>query len=155
MASTGSGGMDDVNLLTHGKTYYHKNLLIRNDVAPVNHDVDKGTLTNGTTEFFLEPRASYTMNELLDYTYTNLRIDTRQYPKKRVSALFLSLLNKYDIDTLLFMVEAAIRAQEYETMANLRAFDDYLPQALSYLEEIKQNREGVDYVLKTRRLLLN
>ena len=148
----------NLNLLKSNKTYYHKNLLIKNKIGIVNHNIDTGELTNSPTKFFLEPRASYTLNEFVDYFYEQTNIDKIQNNRKRVSNFFLALLNTYDIDMLLFMTEACIRYTEEEKEIQLNGFNDYQPYAVRYLKEMKDNRFksiGVNYVIRNRELLFN
>lgn len=146
-----------VNLLKQNTIYFHKNLLVRNKIGLVIHNVDSGTLTNEKTEFFLEPRASYTIDELVNYIYEKTELDQEQYKYRRAVGLLNSMINTYGIDTVLFMTEAAIRDHEYgNTQIKLTQFIDYLPQANGYLEEITQNRKpGEEYVIRNREMLFN
>lgn len=146
----------NTNLIKSDKVYYHKNLLIKNKIGIVNHNIDTGELTNSPTEFFLEPRASYTLNEFVDYFYEQTNIDKVQNNRKRVTNFFLSLLKTYDIDMLLFMTEACIRYTEEEKEIQLVGFNDYQPYAVRYIKEMKDNRFksiGADYVIRNRKLL--
>lgn len=146
-----------INVTCQDVIYYHKNLLVRNEVGVVIHDVDNGTLTNEKTEFFLEPRASYTIDELIKYIYDKVKVNQEQYSYRRAVGLLNSMVKSHSIDTVLFMTEAAIRDHEYnDTEVQLTQFTDYLPQAHKYLEEIIQNRKpSKAYVIRNREMLFN
>jgi hypothetical protein len=132
--------------------------LIKNKIGMVKHNIDTGELTNEPTTFFLEPRASYTLNEFVDYFYEITNIDQVQNDRKRVSNFFLALLKKYDIDMLLFMTEACIRYKEEGSQVQLVGFNDYQPYATSYLKEMQDNRIksiGENYVYRNRKMLFD
>lgn len=148
----------NTNLLKSSNVYYHKNLLIKNKIGIVKHDINTGELTNEPTTFFLEPRASYTLNEFVDYFYEVTNIDKLQNDRKRVSNFFLALLKKYDIDMLLFMTEACIRYKEEGSQVQLTGFNDYQPYATNYLKEMQDNRIksiGENYVYRNRKMLFD
>lgn len=146
------------NLLNSNKVYYHKNLLIKSKIGIVNYNIDTGELTNEKTEFFLEPRASYTLNDFINYFFDKTNINEEQNSKQRVTNFFIMLLKSYDIDTLLFMTEACIRYTEEEKEIQLNRFNDYQPYAIKYLKEMKDNRYksiGTNYVIRDRTMLFD
>ena len=149
---------NDRNLLKSGTRYYHKNLIIRGSVPIVEHDIDKGTLVSRGTEFFVEPKASYTMNQLIDYFWDKTKVNQAQFNRQRVATFFQSLLRSYSIDNLLFIIEAAGRAYEdSRTTFTFRNFVDFNPIALGYMSDIKQScaeSGGSGYVYRKRLLPL-
>lgn len=145
------------NLIKQGVMYYHKELKIMNSLPSVIHDIDKGTLTSsGKTEFFVEPVASYTIEDLLKYFYSKGMADTTEFNPKRMAGMFKHLTDKYGLDKLLFMIEAAARMFNAEhKVFTLSDFDSYSSTASSYLEQIRNSCKysgGENYVPKRRML---
>lgn len=131
---------NDVNLLKTGNRYYHKELVIKSGTTVVDHDIDNGTLVSHTEDFYIEPSASYTMNDFLNYFYEKIHPDKVQFNPKRLSGFFNSMLNSFPIDILLFMIEAI--AQDEEKCGNAFTFNginDYSVTAQRYINDIKQN----------------
>ena len=144
------------NLLKHGVMYYHKQLKLMSSLPVINHDIDSGTMTSSKIEFYLEPVASYTMNDLLSYFYSKNMADTQEYNPKRMAGIFRHMIDKYGLDKLLFMIEGAARMYESEhKIFSLSDFDSYSSTASQYLEEIKNNCKysgGDKYVYRKRVL---
>lgn len=145
------------NLIQQGVMYYHKELKIMNSLPSVIHDIDKGTLTSSSeAEFFVEPVASYTIEDLLKYFYSKGMADTTEFNPKRMTGMFKHMVDKYGLDKLLFMIEAAARMFNAEQKVfTLSDFDSYSSTASSYLEEIRNSCKysgGENYVPKRRML---
>lgn len=146
------------NILKHGTRYFHKELNIMSEVAPVSHDIDTGVITSGGSEYWIEPRASYTIDDLMSYIYSKCNVDSEEYHPNRMRGLMKNYVNQYGIEVTLFMVEHAVRVQQEEENEHfsLKKFDTYRPFALGYLEQIKNNcvySGGLDYVPRKRMLL--
>ena len=146
------------NLLKQGVMYYHKQLKLINSLPIVNHNIDEGTMTSSETEYYLEPVASYTMNDLLTYFYSKNMADTQEYNPKRMVGIFKHMIDKYGLDKLLFMIEGAARMYESEQKVfSLSDFDSYSSIATHYLDEIRSNciySGGGHYVWRKRMLLV-
>lgn len=146
------------NLVKQCTMYYHKELKLMNSLPVINHDIDKGTMTSNKIEYYLEPVASYTMNDLLQYFYSKGMADTQEYNPKRMSGMFRHMIDKYGLDKLLFMIEGAARMYESEHKTfSLSDFDSYSSTASQYLEEIKNNCKysgGDKYVTRKRVLFM-
>jgi len=144
------------NLLKQGVMYYHKQLKLMNSLPVIHHDIDSGTMTSEKIEYYLEPVASYTMNDLLTYFYSKDMADVQEYNPKRMAGMFRHMIEKYGLDKLLFMIEGAARMYEAEhKVFTLTDFDSYSSTASQYLEEIKNNcvySGGNKYVYRTRVL---
>ena len=148
----------DCNLIKKGVMYYHKELKIMNSLPMIEHDIDKGTLTSSQVEFFVEPVASYTMDDLLKYFYSKGMADKVEYNPKRMSGMFKHMIGKYGLDKLLFMIEAAARMFNAEhKVFTLSDFDSYSSTASQYLEEIQNNCKfsGGDKYVPKRRMLFS
>ena len=147
---------ENCNLLKQGVMYYHKELKLMNSLPTVNHDINNGTITNNEIEYYLEPVASYTIEDLLKYFYSKNMADVNEYNHKRMAGIFKHIINKYGIDKTLFMIEHAARLYESEhKVFSLSSFESYNSIASQYLEEIKNNCKysgGDKYVLKRRVL---
>lgn len=144
------------NLLKQGVMYYHKQLKLMSELPVINHDIDSGTMTSSKVDFYLEPVASYTMNDLLTYFYSKNMSDVQEYNPKRMAGMFKHMIEKYGLDKLLFMIEGAARMYESENKVfSLSDFDSYSSTASQYLEEIKNNCKysgGDKYVYRKRVL---
>lgn len=145
------------NLLKHGVRYYHKQLNIMSKLKPVYHDIDAGTITSqGDNEYWIEPRASYTIKDLTDYMYSKEMIDRTEFPPNRMYGLMRSFIKQYGLEIVLYMTEYCSRVYESEyRMFSVREFDTYNSIARSYLEEAKNNcvySGGADYVPRKRML---
>lgn len=146
----------DGNLLKQGVMYYHKQLKLMNSLPVINHDIDKGTMTSDKVEYYLEPVASYTIDDLLQYFYSKGMADIQEFNPKRMAGMFRHMIDKYGLDKLLFMIEGAARMYESEhKVFSLTDFDSYSSTASQYLEEIKNNCKysgGDKYVYRKRVL---
>lgn len=150
--------LHDGNLLKQGTMYYHKELKLMNSLPTINHDIDKGTMTSEKVEYYLEPVASYTINDLLNYFYSKNMADVQEYNPKRMAGMFKHMIDKYGLDKLLFMIEGAARMYESEHKTfTLTDFDSYSSTASQYLEEIKNNCKysGGDKYVYRKRVLFN
>lgn len=150
---------DSRNLLQQGVMYYHKELKLMNTLPAVNYDIDKGTMTSSKVEYYLEPVASYTINDLLKYFYSKGMADEQEYNYKRMYGMFRHKIEQYGLDKVLFMIEAAARMFNSEhKIFSLSDFDSYSPVASSYLEEIKNNCKysgGDHYYVPRKRMLFS
>lgn len=148
----------DGNLLKQGVMYYHKQLKLMNQLPVINHDIDSGTMTSNKVEYYLEPVASYTLDDLLKYFYSKGMADPVEYNYKRMHGMFKHMIDKYGLDKVLFMIEGAARMYESEQKVfTLQDFDSYSSTASGYLEEIKNNCKysGGDQYVHRRRVLFN
>lgn len=148
--------MQDGNLLKCGVRYYHKELNLMSKLPAINHDIDNGTLTSSKVEYYLEPVASYTIDDVLKYFYSKNMADTTEYNYKRMYGMFKFKIDAYGLEKVLFMIEAAARMYESEhKIFTLNDFDTYNTTASQYLEEIKNNCKysgGEEYVIRKRVL---
>ena len=129
-----------------------------NTLPVVNHDIDKGTMTSSKAEYYLEPVASYTINDLLKYFYSKGMADEQEYNYKRMYGMFRHKIEQYGLDKVLFMIEAAARMFNSEhKIFSLSDFDSYSSVASSYLEEIKNNCKysGGDRYVPRKRMLFS
>lgn len=144
------------NLIKQGVMYYHKELKLMNDFPIIHHDIDSGTMTSSTTQYYLEEVASYTMDDLLKYFYSKEMADPIEYNAKRMAGIFRHKIDMYGLDKVLFMIEGMARMYDAEhKVFTLSDFDSYNSTASGYLEEIKNNCKysgGDKYEPKKRKL---
>lgn len=143
------------NLIKQGVFYYHKELKIMNDLAPVNYDIDKGTMDRDDNVYWCEQLASFQVSDLMKFFYRKLdsHINKTEFPENRMTGLLKSMLKDTGIDMMLFMIEAAARNTEDGRSFDVKAFRDYIPVAMEYMEQIKNNCHysgGGQYVRRKR-----
>ena len=144
------------NLIKSGIVYYHKELKLMSALPVVTHDVDSGTITSSKVDYYLEPVASYTMEDLLKYFYSKGMTDEKEYNPRRMAGILKHMIEKYSLDKVLFMIEAAARMyQSDKKIFSLNDFEGYSQTAKGYLEQIINNCKysgGDKYVLRKRVL---
>lgn len=146
----------DGNLLKQNTRYYHKELNLMSQLRPVMHNVDTGEITSGDNEYWIEPRASYTLEDLAAYFYSKDMVDKQEYFPKRIKGILNNYVSRYGIDVTLFMIEHAARVvSNKESTFSMSTFDTYRSIAMQYLEEIKNScvySGGNEYVPRKRML---
>lgn len=98
----------EVNLLKQSTFYYHNALRVTSPPPKREIDYDSGEIKTIDTQYFLEMRASYTVNELVDYYGRQLGTKLRSHEKSRYIGSFKWLLKTYDIEMILFMIDATV-----------------------------------------------
>jgi hypothetical protein len=145
------------NLLKSGTRYYHKELKIVSKPPTVSRDIDKGIIASRVPEYFLEPTASYTVQDFVHYFYCNMPIDLQAWPMKKVTGMIKYKINQYGVDKLLFMIDAmASYCKENGAKFDLGSLDDFAFNAEQQMVEIKSNfGENIPYYTLKRRVLFN
>lgn len=146
------------NLVKQGTMYYHKEFRLRNPFPVSTYDMESGTITSSEVEYYLEPVASYTMDDLLKYFYSKGMADMQEYNPKRMAGIFNHMIETYGLDKLMFMIEGAARMYDAEhKIFSLSDFSSYNSVASQYLEEIKNNCKysgGDKYAYRKRVLFM-
>lgn len=137
------------------KIYYHKELRVQPEPSVTEVDYNTGTMISSGQEFFVEVAASYTMNDLIQYLLSFGYVNTTEYPINRLKGLLNFYLKKYDLDTVLFMMEAIADSIEDKQTFNLERFDSYYSTATGYMHNIKNNcrATGGDVIIPRKRKL--
>ena len=104
------------NLLTPGKYYYHNQLRLTPGPPVMHLDINLGEITTIEEPYFLEMRASYTINDLVDYYIKQFDVKAGPDERKRLVGTFKYLLKTVDVEKLLFMVDVAINTVYSEDM---------------------------------------
>ena len=127
------------NIIKQGTIYYHKNLRVQPEPSVTDVDYDSGTMVSTKQEHFVEMVASYTLDELYDYFVSLNVYDTKQWQKNRVYNMLKYYVEKYDIDTVLFMFEAIINSLEEDQVFDLNKIDNMYPLGQTYKQTALSN----------------
>lgn len=149
------GDVTKINLLKTNTRYYHKQLKLLNDLPTVERDIDNGTLVSRTPEYFLEPVASYTIQEFIRYFYQVMPMDLQAQPPSKMVGLIKYKIDTFGIDKMLFMTDIYAQwCKENSTIFSLSRWDEYSHLADERLTEIKGAfaEDKPYYVPKQRRL---
>ncbi len=149
----------DDNILQQGKRYYHMQLVITPPIQPTYYDAVTGQTSSAPSQFWLEPRASYTYDEMVEYFYYRTHADKVRWYPKRVKGILKSFVQRYGLDKVLLMIEHAGRMWVSDRVAfDLRTFDNYSPVADEYFCTLKDNNVrtigSTKYVLRKRVLFV-
>lgn len=151
------GNGDMINLLKPNERYYHKELKLISKPPTIDRDIDHGTLVSRTPEYFLEPVASYTIQEFVRYFYNTMPLNMQEWPMNKTTGMIKYKIDQYGIDRLLFMTDIA--AADYKangTLFNLGEWDEYANKADQYLEEMKYSvSDNEPYYTPRKRNLFN
>lgn len=110
------------NLLKPNKTYYHNELRLMPGPPKRELDYNTGEIKKVVEEYFLEIRASYTIDNLVDYFIKQFDLPSNGDERKRYIGGFKYLLKTYNIDLVLFMIDAAANLT-YSEDRNQRDFN--------------------------------
>lgn len=140
------------NLLQQGRFYLHNELRVTPPPPVREYDIATGKIKSYSEPYFLEMRASYTVEDLLQYAKKRLPVSNMA----RWRGGLRWIAERYDIDLILFAVdEMAADLEEKEYRGEIRPFDllDYLDEARKTMEaKITEEREaGVDRVVPRQR----
>ena len=129
---------DNSNILKIDTKYYHKQLKLINDLPVIERDINLGTIVSRTTEYFLEPVASYTLQDFIKYFYQTMPIDLQAQPPSYMAGILRYKVNKFGIDKVLFMTDLyAQDCKQEDKLFSLTKWDDYSSIADEYMNNIK------------------
>lgn len=142
-----------------GKTrYYHPELTIHNTLSPVIVDINAGTHVNSKENvFWVEPRASYTLDDLYKYFKLKVKVDEVDFKEGRVRGILTHMVQDKTLEVTLFMIDAVASALKEDTKRgfDIRFFEECRPKALEMIECVKENCSysgGAGYVYRPRVL---
>ena len=146
---------DNINLLKSNTPYFHNQLKLLNSLPIVEQNINKGTMVSRVSEYYLEPVASYTIQDFIQYFYKVMPVDKQSQVPSKLKGIFKYKIEQYGIDKLLFMTD--IYAQDCEAEGSLfilGKWDDYSYKADSHIEAFKSNlpQNEAYYTPKKRRL---
>ncbi len=148
------------NILKPDVFYYHNQLRVLPPPPRVTVDYNTGQISREVTEYFLEMRASYTVGELLNYYHCRSHTSDRKITHNRFIGSLEWLLKHFDIDELLFMIDAMV---DHITNNNLpppekiTILTDYetAGKTLKSLCECEAKACGGDKIVPKRRISLD
>jgi hypothetical protein len=94
------------NLLKPGKFYYHNDLRLTSRPPRKEIDYDSGEIKTISEPYFLEMRADYTIDDLVNYYIKQFRLNPHPNDRKRYRGSLQYLLKQESLETLLFMIDA-------------------------------------------------
>lgn len=110
------------NLLKPNTNYHHNELRLMPGPPKRELDYNTGEIKKISEDYFLEIRASYTIENLVDYFVKQFDLPANGDSFKRYIGGFKYLLKTYNIDTVLFMIDAAANLA-YSEDKNRRDFN--------------------------------
>lgn len=143
--------------MTPKKIYYHNELRIIPKAPSFYFDLDSGEIKKEQSDYFLEMRASYTIDDLFNYVSKKQYFSKVVSNKSRVLGSLKYLIGKYDIDFLLFIIDTAneIYSTKLNYIRNILDITDYeLEAKKNYERRVTECAiSGTDKVVYKKRVL--
>lgn len=102
------------NLLRQGTFYYHNELRLTCRPPQRSIDYDSGEITILNEPYFLEMKASYTVEELVQYYARQTGLQLKDYEVSRYKGSFNWLIKQYNVEMVLFMIDATVNYSRSE-----------------------------------------
>ena len=96
------------NLLDPTLFYYHSELRMTSAPPKREIDYDSGVITTINEPYFLEMKASYTVEDLIKYYAKQTRLNLMEHEINRFKGSFIWLLKTYNLEEVLFMIDATV-----------------------------------------------
>jgi hypothetical protein len=117
------------NLINFNTFYYHNELRVVPAAPEVYFDLNSGEFIREPFEYFLEMKASYTIDDLINYLQTKPSMSLLFNNKSRLVGGLNSLLSKYNIDKLLFAIDHADMVYDRRFLKNIFEIEEYMKEA--------------------------
>lgn len=149
----------NTNLLHPDRFYYHNQLRLMPGPPKRILDINTGTILKDETPYYLEMRASYTVDDLTDYYVRQSGLAIAPNERKRMIGSFNYLLKTFDVEMVLFMIDAGVNAAYSEDLGKDQLsplkLADYAAVAEVQLGEKRTENitAGDDRVVPRRRVL--
>ncbi|MGF0347762.1 hypothetical protein ACQR3P_29400 [Rhodococcus sp. IEGM1300] len=134
------------NLIEQGILYYHKELLVERPSVLIRFDEETGDVAEVKDELPpLTVKGSYTIDDL--YAYLSKRSELMPYNKKQDIKALETLVEYFDIDMVLFMVDEMWEDKRHGETRIYAAMhiDRYVEEAKSVLKQKKNNFRMANY----------
>lgn len=96
------------NLISPTTIYYHNELRITPGPPIVDYDYNTGELKRTVEDYFLEPRGSYSIEDLVDYFKTKSHLYVQAImPDNRLKGSLKWIVDQHGVELTLFMIDAA------------------------------------------------
>ena len=146
-----------VNLIDPQKFYYHNQLRVFPDAPTRTLNPNTGVIEKNEFEYFLEIKASYTIDDLINYLSTKTTFSNIISNKTKLIGGLKFLLNKHDIDFLLFLIDAlcVIYDNQKRKSKNIFEIEDFIEDAKNnYNMKISESAiNGTNKVTPRKRTL--
>jgi hypothetical protein len=148
------------NLLKPDEFYWHNQLRLMPGATKVTLDIDSGEITRKQEPWFLEMKASFTLDEVVAYYLSQFGLCTPQINLNKYRGTFRYLLTRYDVDLLLFMIDSCVnqrRDSDDGPPLEPITLNEYERSAQSSMNrKITESRQvGGDWVVPRRRVSLD
>lgn len=135
------------NFIDSKKFYYHKELKICSKPPTVDFDIITGSFVTVENEKrFIEIKASYTIDDLIEYLKTKPNFKNTIVAKGKIIGALNYLINRYGIDLLLFLIDTAdlffINKQRYPS--NVFEIEDYIEIAKSNYNQCVNSYKAIN-----------
>lgn len=147
----------EVNLVLPGDINFHQELIILPPPPKVSVNYDTGVIEQKYQEYYMEPVASYTANELLEYYYKRMMDKPEDWKSKRYSGALSYLLTKvFTLDHLLYTIDAVgdlVLDKEIPIPETPNILQDYYKDGMAMMQNCVTeiaSRGGYEVVLRER-----
>jgi hypothetical protein len=123
-----------LNLMDPDTFYYHNELRLTSAAPKRQIDYDSGEILVINEPYFLEMKASYTIEDLIQYFARQTRIKILEHEMQRYVGSVKWMLKTYGLEDILFMIDATV---------NMSMAED-LPMPESVLDVQRYKGEGRD-----------
>lgn len=96
------------NLLNSRRFYYHNALRLTSAAPKREIDYDSGQIICVNEPYFLEMKASFNVDDLIDYYVRHLKPETKRDTVSRYKGTFGYLLRSYNVEEILFMTDVLV-----------------------------------------------
>ncbi|RHW32025.1 hypothetical protein [Oceanobacillus profundus] len=140
------------NLIEEDVFYYHNHLRITSSPSKLVLNKETRQYERVEEEFFLEMKAFFTIEDLLKYWYESNGMRSTNHHIKQDTGRFKYLLDFYDIDEVLFMIDIAQQQRalfDLRPLTNAFQLEKYVEDARKKIKE-KQNihlLKGINHVI--------
>lgn len=144
------------NLLSPSVFYYHNALRLTSKPPKRQFNIDEGTFVRINDPYFLEMRASYTVEELVEYYARQFSMKLHRQEYSRYVGSFNWLLGMYDVELILFMIDESanmVKAENYRPPRKPMDIDKYKADAIRTRERKRSEAvvAGVNKIVRRKR----
>lgn len=147
------------NLLNPYRIYFHNEVRIAPKPVTIDFDYNTGEVIRANEEYFLEMRASYTIEDLIKYYLSKPNLVSNKHViNSRIKGGLEWLVQNYDLELVLYMIDATndhISCCNLSALKNVMDIQEYYSEA----KEVYQRRyneskvNGDDKIVPKKRQL--
>lgn len=129
------------NLIEQDVFYYHSELRNMSQPPTIKKDPETGKLVRYSEPFYLEMKVRYTMQELLNYWYSQMGITPTEHMLRQDEGKFKYILGNYTLDEVLFTIDASNvlrKERQLKPLRNAFELDKYIEDGREFIRH-KQN----------------